>query len=467
MLLVLLTAGGALWFFRGRSAAAPEQPSIAVLPFVDMSAEKNQEYFSEGIAEQLRNSLARIDGLRVVGRTSSFKFKGTTDDSRSIGKALNVATILEGSVDRQGNRARINVQLVKTSDGFILWHYSDTPDMSDIFAVQDTIASEVTKNLRVKLLGNKASSTNADAYNAYLQGRYFLARSSKENRAKAATYFEQATRLDAGYAPAWVGWGDALINQAGSGDVEDGYQKAREKIARALTLDANLSDAHAAMGEIQMLYDWDWTGAEASFQSALASKPGDAGFLRDEGALQRILDRESESVRLYQRAVQIEPLSGNYGLALALHYAGRQEEAKKALAKALEITPEMDEAHTLLARIYLAQKRPREALDEASKEAAPAWRMFGLALTYHALGRKLESDTQLAQLIAQFGHDAQYQIAGVYAFRGELDQAFEWLERTYKERDSGLAEMKADPLLKSLAGDPRYRALLKKIGLPL
>jgi serine/threonine protein kinase/TolB-like protein len=216
--LVALGAAGAFWLGRGRKGSPAEQPSIAVLPFVDRSPEKNQEYFSEGVAEQLLNSLARIDGLRVVGMTSSFKFKGTNDDFRSIGKKLSVASILEGSVSKQNNRARINVQLIQASDGFNLWSNTYDKEMTDILAVQDSIASAVTEALKVKLLGKKGSgrstkSTNADAYNAYLQGRYFLRRNDKEGLERAIGYFEQAIKMEPAYAPSWVGMALAHTNQ--------------------------------------------------------------------------------------------------------------------------------------------------------------------------------------------------------------------------------------------------------------
>jgi tetratricopeptide (TPR) repeat protein len=372
-------------------------------------------------------------------------------------------------VSSQGNRARINVQLIKASDGFNLWSNTYDREMSDIFAVQDSIASAVTEALKVKLLGTEGSgpSTNVEAYDAYLQGRYFLARrNSRESRAKAVSYFERAIRLDPRYAPAWAGLADCRIYQAQSGDIEEGYQQARESVTHALTLDPNLGYAHSTMGRIKML-DWDWGGAEASFQLALAFNPGDAVALRAEGALARMMGRLDESIRLYGRATEIEPLNGSTNLGIGLHYAGRQEEAKTALEKALELNPEIEAAHTFLARVYLAQSRPREALDEAEKENDPAWRLYGLALTNYALGRKKESDGKLAELIAKHGKDATSQIAGVYAYRGEVDRAFEWLERAYTEREQGLAEMKADPLLKSLVRDPRYTALLKRIGLPL
>ena len=471
LVLIALAAGGAFWFTRGRIPSPPEQPSIAVLPFEDMSPGKDQEYLSEGIAEQLLNSLASIPELRVAGRRSSFRFKGTSEDPRAIGKALNVRSILEGSVSRQGNQARINVRLIKVSDGFSLWSNSYNPEMTDIFAAQDAIANAVTEALKVKLLGNRApgptaKSANVEAYKAYLQGRYFLARSSKESRAKAVSYFEEATRMDPLYAPAWAGLGDARIGQASASDIEQGYELARASVGRALKLDPNLGEAHAAMGEIQMLNDWDWNGADASFQLALALKPGDARVLRSKGSLERILGHLDESIRLYRRAVEIEPLSGNSNLGLALHYAGRQEEAKAALGKALEVTPEIEVTHTTLSRVYLAESRLPEALAEAQKEKPLVWRLYGLGLVYFALGRMQEADASLAELIAKFPKDAQYLIAGVCAYRGEADRAFEWLERAYKERDPGLTEMRADPLLKSLRTDPRYIALLGRVGLP-
>jgi TolB-like protein/tetratricopeptide (TPR) repeat protein len=471
---VVLAAGvGAVWLVAPGMSPRPahDMPSVAVLPFADMSAEKNQEYFSEGIAEELRDALANVPGLRVTGRISSSQVKG--EDFGRIGKTLKVATILQGSVRKQGNRARIGVQLIKAVDGSQLWSETFDREMNDILAVQQEIARAVTGALKITLLAGRtpapsAKSTSVEAHNAYLQGRYFLGRDTRESRVNAVSNFEQAIKLDPGYAPAWVWLGQSRMAQAGSGDIPatEGYRNAREAIDHALMLDPDLGDAHSAMGEIKMLQDWDWSGAEVSYQRALKLEPGDAGVLRGAGSLARMLGRLDESIGLYRRAIEIDPLFGRRNLGLALLYAGRLEESKAAYGKALELNPEMAVAHAMLCRIYLAQGRPQEALDEAEKVNHAAWRPYALALAYHALGRKKESDAKLAELI-EFPTGAHWLVAGVYAYRGETDQAFQWLERCYTERDPGLTEMKADPLLKSLRHDPRYQALLKKMGLPL
>jgi len=475
VLVALLAVAAAFWLRRGERGSTGGTPSIAVLPFVDMSSEKNQEYFSDGLAEELLNDLAKIPGLRVAARTSSFQFKGKNEDLRTVGEKLNVGDILEGSVRKQGSRVRITAQLIKAGDGFHVWSETYDREMNDVFAVQEDIARSVAGSLKVTLLGGKtampsAQGTNADAYNAYLQGEYFLKRHGKENLEKAIAYYDQAIKLDPGYAPAWVGLAAARSNQADRGylPVEEGYRKAREAAERALALNANLADAHAAMGGIKMSYDWDWTGADTSYQRALALEPGNAKFVRNAAVLAKTLGRLDEALTQDRRAVELDPLSvpAHNTLGLAAYYAGRPEEAAAAFKKALELNPQFPNSHALLGQVYLAQAHPQEALAEMEREPEPALRLQGEALAYHALGRKKESDAALAELIAKYQADAAFQISEVYAFRGEADRAFEWLERAYAQRDSGLAEMKGDPLLKSLERDPRYAAFLKKMRLP-
>jgi TolB-like protein/class 3 adenylate cyclase len=474
VLVAVLAVAAVFWLRRAGRGSTGGTPSIAVLPFVDMSSEKNQEYFSDGLAEELLNDLAKIPGLRVAARTSSFQFKGKNEDLRTVGEKLNVGAILEGSVRRQGSRVRITAQLIKVGDGFHLWSETYDREMNDIFAVQDEIARSVAGSLKVALLGKKtaipsAQGTNADAYNAYLQGEYFLKRHGKENLEKSLGYYEQAIKLDPGYAPAWVGLAAARSDQADRGylPVEEGYRKAREAAERALALDANLAEAHAAMGGIKLSYDWDWTGADASYQRALALEPGNAKFIRNAAVLAKTLGRLDEALAQDRRAVELDPLSvpAHNTLGIAAYYAGRLEEAAAAFKKALELNPEFPGTHTDLGQVYLAQRHPQEALAEMERESEPELRLQGQALAYHALGRKKESDVALAELIAKYQAEAAFQIAEVYAFRGEADRALEWLERAYSQRDSGLAEMKGDPLLKSLERDPRYAAFLKKMRL--
>jgi serine/threonine protein kinase/cytochrome c-type biogenesis protein CcmH/NrfG len=470
--LALVLSAGASWLGH-REKTIPVQPSIAVLPFLDISPDKDQEHFSDGLAEELLNALANTPGLLVTGRSSSFQFKGKTGDLRAIGQKLHVANILEGSVRRQGNRAKITVQLIKAADSFHLWSETYDRKVDNIFIVQEEIARAVARALKVTLLGNKkalfAKSTNTEAYNAYLQGRYLFRGGNKKDLEKAAGYFEQAVKLDPNYARGWVGLGETRETQAGSAyiPVEEGYRSARAAVERALVLDPDLADAHGILGEIQMLRDWDWAGAKASFERALALQPGNPGVMKAAGSLARILGSLDEAIDYYRRAIEIDPLFGHRNLGLNLYYAGLQDEARTALNKALELNPDTTKAHAFLGQVYLAQLRPREALAEAEKEKYPIYRLTGLAMAYHALGRITESDASLAQLIAKFQADSPYQIAGVYAYRGQTGRAFKFLDLAYTLRDPGLSEMKADPLLRSLRGDQRYTALLKKMRLPL
>jgi TolB-like protein/predicted Zn-dependent protease len=446
-----------------------------VLPFVDMSPEKNQEYFSDGLSEELLNDLAKIPELRVAARTSSFQFKGKTEDLRTVGEKLNVGTILEGSVRKQGSRVRITAQLIKVEDGFHLWSETYDRQLNDIFAVQDEIARSVARSLKLALLeGNtarhSAQATNAEAYSAYLQGRYFYERHGKESLEKANNFYEQAIKLDPGYAPAWVGLAFDRMRQADSGylPLEEGYRKAREAAEQALALDANLAMAHVAVGWIKRVYDWDWAGADASYQRALALEPGDARVVRGVASLAATLGRFEEALARDRRAVELDPLSISIYINFGNHAyrAGRLQEAVAAFKKSMELNSEYPFAHTLLGKVYLAQGHAQEALAEMQRETDPGWQLYGLATAYHVLGRKKEADSALAEYAAKYQANNAFQIAELYAYRGETDRAFDWLERAFAQRDGGLSEIKGDPLLNSLERDPRYAAFLQKMRLP-
>jgi serine/threonine protein kinase/Tfp pilus assembly protein PilF len=477
-LAILLAFVSVAWLTRGRkhSAAQAAAPSIAVLPFVNMSSDKEQEYFSDGLSEELLNDLAKIQGLRVAARTSSFQFKGKNEDLRTVGEKLNVGTILEGSVRKEGKKVRITAQLIKAADGFHLWSETYDRELNDIFAVQDEIGRAVAGSLKLTLLGAataaspSAQSKNAEAYNAYLQGRYFYERRAKQDLQKAASYYEQATKLDSEYAPAWAGLAETRSKQADQGYMpeDEAYRKARAAAERALALDSNLAEAHAAMGWIKMSYEWDWAGADASFKKALALEPGNAAVLWRAGTMAATLGRFEEALPLNRGAVELDPLSVSAYIYLAenAYGAGRLEEASAALKKALELNPERPVTHNLLSKVYLAQGHPQEALAEIEREPDADFRLSGLAEAFYSLGRKKESDAALAELIAKYRSQQPFLIAAVFAFRGEADRAFEWLERAYTQRDGGLTQIKIFPL-KKLEHDPRYAALLNKMHLPV
>ena len=463
-------------------------PSIAVLPFVNMSRDEENEYFADGLAEELLNVLSKIRGLRVVSRTSSFSFKGTKLDIPTVAQKLNVATILEGSVRKSGKRVRITAQLIEVATDSHLWSNTYDRELEDIFAVQDDIAQSVVKELRAALLGEKADvassapvkaevqaaakgrGENAEAYRLYLQGRFFEDRFTRHDTAKAIAYYQQALAIDSDYALAFTALSRAYSNQASySWDttVFEGYAKAREAAERSLQLDPDLVEGHAALGQIRMFHDFDWKGADASFRRALELSPGDASVLRDAGVLARNLGRSEEGLALVRRAVALDPLNASTHLSLARSclFANLVDEAEAEMSKALELNPLGELAHFWLGRIRIQQKRLEDAEEMFQRETHDTFRLLGLSHVHQARGRSAESEAALHELIEKDASGAAFQIAMGYAYRGETDLAFEWLERAYLQRDPGLGVMKVAPQLHTLHGDPRWQPFLKKMAL--
>lgn len=473
--LAVLALIAGLWL--GRKTIGPAQastPSIAVLPFVNMSSDSEQEYFSDGLAEQLLDDLAKTPGLRVIGRTSSFQFKGKNEDLRLIGKKLDVANILEGSVRKEGNKVRITAQLIQASDGSHLWSDSYDRELNDIFAVQDDIARSVAGALKITLLGEQTSSAktqNVQAYNAYLQGRYFAYRLGREDMEKAIGYFEQALKIDPNYAPAWtnLAWTHFLQGFNGLMPAEERFRMARKEVEKALQLDPNLAEAHAVLGNIRLSADWDWEGADVAFKRALELEPGKADILARAAFLPCSLGRFHEAIELTHRAIQLDPLEAAiYGNLWNFEYcAGRFREAEGAARKCLELNPQFPFAHFWLGLAHLVQSKPEAALAEMERETEPVYRRSGLAVAFYAAGNEKEADAALAVAIEKDQNVAAYLIAESYAYRGMADKAFEWLDRAYTQRDANLALVKGDPLLRKIRGDPRYVAFLKKMRLPL
>jgi TolB-like protein/DNA-binding winged helix-turn-helix (wHTH) protein/Tfp pilus assembly protein PilF len=460
------------------NALSLKNTSIVVLPFEDMSTAKDQEYFSDGLAEQLINDLAKVSGLKVVGRSSAFQFKGKNEDLRDVGRKLGVANVLEGSVRRDGNHVRITAELIKADDGFQLWSQTYDREIKDIFAVEDEIALAATEALQVKLLGGdgqpvatNARSANPEAYQAYLQAQYFSGRGrSKEDLGKALAYTDTAIKLDEKYGPAWALRSSVLNMMAefGQTEITEGFRRARDDAERAIALDPTLASAYLALATTQIYCDWDWDAANTSLTKAAALEPGSVEVFRIRSYLSRISGNPDQAIKLYEQAVALDPLRTNSysGLGYVLYVAGRYDEAHATLQKALDLNPQVTYVHLTLGKILIAEGRPQQALAEIEKEPSEWGKLTGQVLTYHAFGHDKDSNAALASLIAKYDTDAAFQIAEVYAYRGEPDKSFEWLEHAYKQRDPGLPEIKSDPLFKNLHQDPRYTELLKRMRLP-
>jgi serine/threonine protein kinase/Tfp pilus assembly protein PilF len=461
--------------------------SIAVLPFANRSADADDEYFSDGLADELLGLLAKIKGLRVSARASSFQFKGKHASPADVGKALNVATLLDGSVRRAGNRVRISVQLVQVSDGDHLWSETYDRTLEDIFAVQDDIARSVVKELRTTLLGESADSeasgrakaevdraakgrsTDPEAYRLYLLARHFMDQFSRDGTAKAISYLTQAVERDPRFALAWAELSVAYVRRVGWNQVaaEEGVAYAREAVERSLVLQPDLADAHAQIAWIRMFYDWNWEGAEESLGRALELAPGSASVIRLSGVLATILGRPNEAIDMFRRSLDQDPLSAAayHSLGFVLHAVNDLTGAEEAFRKALELAPQRTATRAHLALTVLAQGRREDALAEAVREPEDGYRLWATAIAQHALGDDAASEAALQRLIDEHADLWALQVAEVLAARGALDAAFAWLDRAHAKRDTGLPRAKTIPGLRALHADPRWGAFLGKMGL--
>ena len=461
-------------FFAKNDNAEVIDKSIAVLPFVDMSADKDQEYFSDGLSEELLNLLSKIPELKVIGRTSSFSFKGKNEDLRIIGEKLGVANILEGSVQKEGNKIRVTAQLIRTADGFHLWSDKYDRDLQGIFKLQDEIANAVVKQLKLKLLTKmdtiSSSSTNTEAYNLMLQGNYFVEKRDKENLAKALDLYLEALAIDSMNARLWAAVGHCYILHSTWDHIDrkEGFQKARIAANKSVDLDDKLAAGHYVLGLVKM-WDFDWAGAEAEYKRVLDLEPGNADALRSKGFLYRCIGRFDEAIQLTKKSITFDPIkpATYFNFGQLLYHTNHPEEAVASYKKALELNPQFPRAHIFLGKVYLLQGKPELALTEMTQETDEAWRMFGLILTNQALGRKKEVDDLFSEYIVRFSNDNMYQLAEIYAVREDKDKAFQYLEKSYIARESRLTYLKGDPLLKNLEGDPRYVTFMKKMKLPV
>jgi len=465
--------------FSGLTPPRAQKIMLAVLPFENLTGDPNKEYLADGLTEETISQLGRLnpEQLGVIARTSVMGYKHKDERLDQIGRDLSVQYVLENSLRVSGTHIRITAQLIQVKDQTHLWAQDYDYQANDILNVQDDVAKAVAREIRLRLSSQQQTDwarsrpVNPEAFDAYLQGYYFFQQNTAKDTDMAAKYYERATQLDPSYALAWVGLSRAHNWQANIGRIpaEEGHRLAREAVERALALNPNLAQAHAQMGRIKQQVDFDWVGADASFQRAVALEPGNPEIVRAGSFSAVILGRFDEARQLNRRAVDLDPLNAESWEDLAENefFMGQLDEAAADCKKALELNPDVvAAAHMVLSEIYVLRRRPHDALREIELVPYDSDRAFLYPIAYFALGQKKESDAALSELIRKHHEGGAYQIAQVYAFRNQSDKAFEWLDQAYAQRDSGLIGTKVDPLLKSLHNDPRYGAFLKKLNLP-
>lgn len=493
--LLLLIGGGLLWFAAraprnevktaaasaipaGEDAAKapPDAKSIAVLPLANTSGDPSNEYFSDGLSEELISVLARIPDLKISGRNSSFHFKNSQDDTRTIGERLGVANLLEGSVRKQGEQVRIAVDLIAAADGHQLWSATYDRNLKDIFAVQSEIATAVVEQLKVKLLGAHplvdagAANPNIAAYKALLEGQFYLRNFNVDDQRKAAGYFEEATRLDPNYALAYAQLSRVLRSLAAAflierGEIAGAYVKARQAADTALKLAPDLSDAHGALGLLLLTPELDVAGAETELRRAVALAPHEALPVHGLSYVLAAEGRLAEAEAMSRQAIALDPwwVPPYQNLARIQMGAGRLDEAEATLRKAIELQPGLSHAYSYLTVIDLRRHDAAAALRDAKLEPEGFWRDYAVALALQGQGDRAAADRALNELLAKNQYGASYQIAVIYAARKEPDHVFEWLDKAYEVRDSGLTQLMVTPHLLDYRDDPRFVALATKL----
>jgi TolB-like protein/cytochrome c-type biogenesis protein CcmH/NrfG len=455
------------------AAIAVPEKSIAVLPFVDMSEKKDQEYFSDDLTEELIDRLSHSPELKVIARTSSFSFKGKSEDVRAIASKFGVAYLLEGSVRKAGSELRITVQLIRAADGTHLWSHTYDRNLADIFKLQDEIAGTVAQALNVALktgIPGERDQRSPDAHNLLLQGDFFLHRGTEQDTEKAVDFYKRAILLDPNYALALERLATASMLQVFHGGISitEGNARAREALKRALKIDPNLASAHASLGSLYELFDWNWQAAQTEYKRARELDPSDDSA---QTRLARIdafkSGRFDEVIAAFDQHLLRDPLDtvALWRLGVLLVAAGRLNEAEAAWRKLEELSPKYNGGHFWWAMALVLMGRNTEALATVKRESEESMRLSALPAVYWSLGRRAESDAALNELKEKYAADNAYQIAEMHAYRGEVESAFEWLERAYRQRDGGMVYLRVDPILSNLHGDSRYKGLLAKMKL--
>jgi len=447
------------------------EKSIAVLPFVNMSDDADNEYFSDGISEQLINQLSKIPELRVAARTSSFSYKAKDVSIAQIGEELNVTHVLEGSVRKDGNEVRITAQLVKADDGFEVWSDTFDRNLDGIFAVQDDIAKVVVDKLSINLLGTmpEVRKTDPEVFSLYLQGNYLLNLGGEENLERAFAALKQALAIDPGYAPAWVSlqlaYGYQLRAMPGAREEIRALQS--EAIERALAIDDNLASAWSALAYHRRIHDWDWQGSRIAIEKALRLEPNNVNVLGVSASIASTAGRLSEAIELFEKAVSLDPLSLPNLMSLGRRYlrVGRIDDAIAVFDRVRAINPDYPGLGLVSGRVYMLRGDLENALLETEKAPDEFYYRHQKANFLYMMGREAEAQTLINELLETSADELPGAMATVYAWRGEGDAAFEWLEIAYEQHDAHPHGFLGNDWWGKLTGDPRYSDFVEKIGL--
>ena len=447
----------------------PAFKSIAVLPFVNLSNDPEQEFFSDGISEELLNALVKVEGLRVTSRTSAFAFKGKDTPIPELAATLGVQYVLEGSVRRDAGQVRITVQLIDVETDSHLWSETYDRDISNIFATQDEIAARVVEQLKITLLGAAPTveATDPEAYALVLQARYLVQQSTADGLEKAIALLEQALALDPDYAVAWAGLARVYNSQTGEGlrPYDEGFTLARKAASNALEIDPAHAPAHESLAQIAKNYDRDLAAAAKHYERALALDPANTDIISGAAAMAESLGRLDQAIALAEYVVARDPVNPRGVDRLGFYYliAGRLDEAIASLRTALALSPGSIGSNYLINTALMLKGEPEVALEVIQKETSETKRLYGLVVAYHALGDAAASDAALAGLIEKYEQDSAYNISYLLAFRGEADRAFEWLNKAVVYNDSGLSQIAIWPQFANIHDDPRWLPFLASI----
>ena len=461
--------------------SVPAAASIAVLPLANESGDASQQYFSDGISEDLISALSQFPGLKVIGRTSAFQFRDSKEDSRTIGAKLGVAHLVEGSVRRSGDTVRVLAELIDTGDGSTQWSERYDRPYKDLFALQDEITRAVAGALRTKLVPGEYAAAQSErppggsleAYNAMLQGRFYFLRQTEADDRKAIEFYTQAIEVDPRYAVAWSGlsraWSFLGYQILEGSSIQEAFAKAREAADRALALSPDLAAAHLARGELLQAADFDWREAEAEFRRALAVAPNDAEAKALFGSLLGVFGELEPAIELTRQALATDPLRADWYSDLASYFWGldRLDEADRAIHRAIELQPAATSYHATLTVIEIQRGHAQAALEAAQQEPPGVWHDIAVTLALQIGGDRSAADSALRILIDKHANGWSYPIADAYALRNDAKATFEWLDRALSIRDAGIQSLLYDPFILRYKDDPRFAAFCRKVGLPV